>query len=94
MPDIAIDTVDTPKAATISEYQLHEGDTGSPEVQIALLTGRINHLNEHLKEHKKDHHSRRGLLKLVGRRKRLQAYLRNTDVERYRAVNARLGLRR
>ncbi len=82
------------KSATISEYELHEGDTGSPEVQIALLTERINHLNEHLKEHKKDHHSRRGLLKLVGRRKRLQAYLRNNDVERYRVINARLGLRR
>jgi small subunit ribosomal protein S15 len=82
------------KSATISEYKLHEGDTGSPEVQIALLTERINHLNEHLKEHKKDHHSRRGLLKLVGRRKRLQAYLRDNDVERYRAINARLGLRR
>ena len=94
MPDIPPDTVAAPKAATISEYQLHGGDTGSPEVQIALLTGRINHLNEHLKEHKKDHHSRRGLLKLVGRRKRLQAYLRDNDVERYRAVNARLGLRR
>ncbi|MDP8987569.1 MAG: 30S ribosomal protein S15 [Actinomycetota bacterium] len=82
------------KSATISEYELHQGDTGSPEVQIALLTERINHLNEHLKEHKKDHHSRRGLLKLVGRRKRLQAYLRNNDVERYRVINARLGLRR
>ncbi len=95
MPDTSPSDNTVPaKAATISEYQLHEGDTGSPEVQIALLTGRINHLNEHLKEHKKDHHSRRGLLKLVGRRKRLQAYLRNNDVERYRAVNARLGLRR
>ncbi len=82
------------KATTIGAHQLHEGDTGSPEVQIALLTERINHLNEHLKEHKKDHHSRRGLLKLVGRRKRLQAYLRTNDVDRYRAINARLGLRR
>ena len=82
------------KSATITEYKLHDADTGSPEVQIALLTERINHLNEHLKQHKKDHHSRRGLLKLVGRRKRLQAYLRNNDVERYRAINARLGLRR
>ncbi len=69
------------KAATISEHRLHESDTGSPEVQIALLTERINELNEHLKVHKKDHHSRRGLLKLVGQRKRLQAYLRNVDVE-------------
>ena len=82
------------KTATIEEHRTHETDTGSPEVQIALLTGRINELNEHLKMHKKDHHSRRGLLKLVGQRKRLQAYLRNNDVERYRAINAKLGLRR
>jgi small subunit ribosomal protein S15 len=82
------------KTATISEHRLHETDTGSAEVQIALLTARINELNEHLKVHKKDHHSRRGLLKLVGQRKRLQAYLRNVDVERYRAINAKLGLRR
>ena len=82
------------KAATISEHRLHETDTGSPEVQIALLTARINELNEHLKVHKKDHHSRRGLLKLVGHRRRLQTYLRNNDVERYRAINAKLGLRR
>lgn len=82
------------KSATISEHRTHETDTGSPEVQIALLTERINHLNEHLQVHKKDHHTRRGLLKLVGKRKRLQAYLRNNDIERYRAINARLGLRR
>ena len=82
------------KSATIAEYRLHEKDTGSPEVQIALLTQRINHLNEHLKVHKGDHHTRRGLLKLVGRRKRLQSYLRNNDVERYRENTARLGLRR
>ena len=82
------------KSAVIGDHRLHETDTGSPEVQIALLTARINELNEHLKVHKKDHHSRRGLLKLVGRRKRLQAYLRDNDVERYRAINARLGLRR
>jgi small subunit ribosomal protein S15 len=82
------------KQATISEHRLHETDTGSPEVQIALLTARINELNEHLKVHKKDHHSRRGLLKLVGHRRRLQTYLRNNDVERYRAINAKLGLRR
>jgi small subunit ribosomal protein S15 len=82
------------KAATISEHRLHETDTGSPEVQIALLTARINELNEHLKVHKKDHHSRRGLLKLVGHRRRLQTYLRENDVERYRAINAKLGLRR
>jgi small subunit ribosomal protein S15 len=82
------------KSATISEHRLHETDTGSPEVQIALLTARINELNEHLKLHKKDHHSRRGLLKLVGHRRRLQTYLRENDVERYRAINAKLGLRR
>jgi small subunit ribosomal protein S15 len=82
------------KSATITEHRLHETDTGSPEVQIALLTARINELNEHLKVHKKDHHSRRGLLKLVGHRRRLQTYLRNNDVERYRAINAKLGLRR
>jgi small subunit ribosomal protein S15 len=82
------------KTATISEHRLHETDTGSPEVQIALLTARINELNEHLKLHKKDHHSRRGLLKLVGHRRRLQTYLRDNDVERYRAINAKLGLRR
>jgi small subunit ribosomal protein S15 len=82
------------KTATIQEHRLHDSDTGSAEVQIALLTERINELNEHLKLHKKDHHSRRGLLQLVGRRRRLQAYLRSTDVERYRAINAKLGLRR
>lgn len=82
------------KSATISEHRLHEADTGSPEVQIALLTNRINELNDHLKLHPKDHHSRRGLLKLVGRRRRLQTYLRENDVERYRAINAKLGLRR
>ena len=80
--------------ATISEHRLHETDTGSPEVQVALLTGRINHLTEHLKMHKKDHHSRRGLLMLVGRRRRLLDYLRRNDVERYRALIAKLGLRR
>jgi small subunit ribosomal protein S15 len=81
-------------AATIAEHRLHETDTGSPEVQIALLTARINELNEHFKLHPKDHHSRRGLLKLVGQRRRLQTYLRKNDVERYRAINAKLGLRR
>src|SRR4029079_6886135 len=80
--------------ATITEHRLHETDTGSPEVQVALLTGRINHLTEHLKMHKKDHHSRRGLLMLVGRRRRLLDYLRRNDVERYRALIAKLGLRR
>ena len=82
------------KAATIGAHRTHESDTGSPEVQIALLTDRINELNEHLKLHVKDHHSRRGLLKLVGRRRRLQNYLRNNDVERLRGINAKLGLRR
>lgn len=80
--------------ATIAEHRLHETDTGSPEVQVALLTERINHLTEHLKVHKKDHHSRRGLLMLVGRRRRLLDYLRRNDVERYRALIAKLGLRR
>ena len=82
------------KSATISEYRTHETDTGSPEVQIALLTERINRLNEHLKVHKHDHHTNRGLLKMVGRRKRLQAYLRKVDIERLREINSRLGLRR
>ena len=81
-------------SATITEYRLHESDTGSTEVQVALLTARINHLTEHLKVHKKDHHSRRGLLMLVGRRRRLLDYLRRNDVERYRALIAKLGLRR
>jgi small subunit ribosomal protein S15 len=81
-------------AATIGEHRLHETDTGSPEVQVALLTERINHLTEHLKVHAKDHHSRRGLLVLVGRRRRLLDYLRRNDVERYRALIAKLGLRR
>jgi small subunit ribosomal protein S15 len=80
--------------ATISEHRLHEADTGSTEVQVALLTSRINHLTEHLKIHKKDHHSRRGLLMLVGRRRRLLDYLRANSVERYRALIAKLGLRR
>jgi small subunit ribosomal protein S15 len=79
---------------TISEHRLHETDTGSPEVQIAILTERINHLTEHLKVHSKDHHSRRGLLMMVGRRRRLLDYLRHNDVERYRALIAKLGLRR
>lgn len=82
------------KAALIAEHRLHETDTGSPEVQIALLTTRINQLNEHLSVHKKDHHTRRGLLKLVGRRRRLLDYVRRNDVERYRAIIAKHGLRR
>ena len=82
------------KAATIEKHRLHETDTGSPEVQVVILTERINHLTEHLKVHKKDHHSRRGLLMLVGRRRRLLDYLRRNDVDRYRALIAELGLRR
>ena len=82
------------KSATIADHRHHESDTGSPEVQIALLTDRINHLTEHFKTHKKDNHSRQGLLKLVGRRRRLLRYLRDNDVERYRALIAKLGLRR
>jgi small subunit ribosomal protein S15 len=82
------------RSATIAEHRLHETDTGSTEVQVALLTERIAHLTEHLKVHKKDHHSRRGLLMLVGRRRRLLDYLRDNDVERYRTLIARLGLRR
>ena len=82
------------KAATIQQHRLHESDTGSPEVQVAILTERITHLTEHLKIHKKDHHSRRGLLMLVGRRRRLLDYLRRNDVDRYRALIAELGLRR
>ncbi len=82
------------KAAIMQEHARHEGDTGSPEVQIALLTARINHLNEHLKEHKKDHHSRRGLLLMVGQRRGLLDYLKGTDIESYRALIAKLGLRK
>ena len=81
-------------AATAKAFDLAENDTGSPEVQIALLSARINHLTEHLRVHKKDHHSRRGLLMLVGRRRRLLDYVKENDVERYRAIIAHLGLRR
>ncbi len=84
----------TPKNDTIAKHRTHESDTGSPEVQIALLTERISHLTEHLKVHKKDHHSRRGLLMMVGRRRRMLDYVRNIDIERYRAIIARNGLRR
>ncbi len=87
-------TLGEKKAATIGKFRTHEKDTGSPEVQIALLTDRINHLTEHLKTHKKDHHSRRGLLKLVGQRRRLLDYLKNKDVERYRAIIDKLGIRK
>ena len=82
------------KQEIIATYGMHEGDTGSPEVQIALLTERINHLNEHLKMHKKDHHSRRGLLMLVGQRRSLLKYLIKVDIERYRAIIDKLGLRK
>ena len=83
------------KQAIIAEYATHEGDTGSPEVQVALLTERINHLNnEHLNFHKKDNHSRRGLLMMVGKRRSLLAYLKDQDIERYRALVAKLGLRK
>ena len=82
------------KATTIDQHKTHDTDTGSPEVQIALLTERIKHLTEHLKVHAKDHHSRRGLLMLVGRRRRMLDYVRKMDVERYRKIVADLGLRR
>ena len=82
------------KLAVIKEYATHEGDTGSPEVQVAILTSRITYLTEHLKEHKKDPHSRRGLLKLVGQRRNMLDYLRRKDIERYRSLIERLGLRK
>jgi small subunit ribosomal protein S15 len=82
------------KTAIIKEYAIHEGDTGSPEVQIAVLTKRINDLTEHLKIYKKDNHSRRGLLKMVGHRRNLLAYLANVDIERYRAIVKKLNLRK
>ena len=82
------------KLAVIKEYATHEGDTVSPEVQVAILTSRITYLTEHLKEHKKDHHSRRGLLKLVGQRRNMLDYLRRKDIERYRSLIERLGLRK
>lgn len=82
------------KSEIIGQYKLHETDTGSPEVQIAMLTERINHLNEHLKLNKKDHHSRHGLFKMVGQRRRLLNYLTKTDINRYRAIVEKLGLRK
>ncbi|MDR3649464.1 MAG: 30S ribosomal protein S15 [Acidimicrobiales bacterium] len=82
------------KSATIAEHRLHETDTGSPEVQIALLSERISLLTEHLKVHKGDHHTRRGLMKIIGRRRRLLDYVRDNDVERYRSIIGRLGIRR
>ena len=84
----------TPKQDTIAKYKVHETDTGSPEVQVALLTSRINHLTEHVKVHKKDHHTRRGLLMLVGQRRRLLNYLMKSDISRYRKLIESLGLRR
>ena len=82
------------KSELIDKFRTHESDTGSPEVQIALLSGRITYLNEHFKMHKKDHHSRRGLLKLVGQRRRLLNYLKNKDLERYKDVIEKLGIRK
>ncbi len=82
------------KDAIIKEYATHEGDTGSPEVQVALLSARIKELTEHFRTHKHDHHSRRGLMLLIGKRKRLLAYIASEDIERYRSLIARLGLRR
>ena len=82
------------KSKVIAEYATHEGDTGSPEVQIAILTKRINDLTEHLKTHKKDHHYRRGLLKMVGQRRNLLNYVMKKDIERYRSIIARLGIRK
>ena len=82
------------KTAIMEEYATHPGDTGSPEVQIAVLTKRINDLTEHLKTHKKDHHSRRGLLKMVGKRRNLLNYLIKVDIERYRSIIKRLGIRK
>jgi small subunit ribosomal protein S15 len=82
------------KQEIIVKYALHEGDTGSPEVQIAILTERINHLTDHLKAHKKDHHSRRGLLKMVGQRRGLLNYLQDRDIERYRSIIDKLNIRR
>ena len=82
------------KTAIIKEYAMHEGDTGSPEVQIAVLTKRINDLTDHLRTHNKDHHSRRGLLKMVGQRRNLLNYLMRVDIERYRTIIAKLGIRK
>ena len=82
------------KSEVIEQYKTHEKDTGSPEVQVAILTTRINHLTGHLQTHKKDHHSRRGLLMMVGQRRRLLNYLKNSDVKRYRSLIERLGIRR
>ncbi|OEF98654.1 30S ribosomal protein S15 [Desulfuribacillus alkaliarsenatis] len=82
------------KSQLIDNYKVHENDTGSPEVQIAILTEKINYLNDHLRTHKKDHHSRRGLLKMVGKRRNLLTYLKNKDINRYRSLIGSLGLRK
>ena len=92
--DLLMEGMNMEKQTVIGEHKLHDSDTGSPEVQIALLTARINHLTDHLKMHKKDHHSRRGLLMMVGRRRRLLDYVKNIDIERYRTIVAANGLRR
>lgn len=84
----------TKKQEIIGKFERHEGDTGSPEVQIALLTERINHLTDHLKEHQKDHHSRRGLLKMVGKRRGLLNYMMKNDIEKYRSLISELGIRK
>jgi small subunit ribosomal protein S15 len=89
-----LSTTKQQKSDLINQYRVHDGDTGSPEVQIALLSNRISYLTEHFKSHAKDHHSRRGLLKLVGRRRRLLDYLKKTDVERYRSIIDKLGIRK
>ena len=92
--DIAVVMTPEEKAKIIDEFKQHDGDTGSPEVQVALLTARIKYLTEHFKVHKKDYHSRTGLLKLVGKRRNLLKYLKNKDIERYRNLIKRLGLRK
>jgi small subunit ribosomal protein S15 len=89
-----LSTTKEQKSDLINQYRVHDADTGSPEVQIALLSNRITYLTEHFKTHAKDHHSRRGLLKLVGRRRRLLDYLKKTDVERYRSIIDKLGIRK
>jgi small subunit ribosomal protein S15 len=89
-----LSTTKQQKSDLINQYRVHDADTGSPEVQIALLSNRITYLTEHFKTHAKDHHSRRGLMKLVGRRRRLLDYLKNVDVERYRSIIDKLGIRK
>jgi small subunit ribosomal protein S15 len=89
-----LSTTKQEKTSIVNTYRVHDADTGSPEVQIALLSNRITYLTEHFKTHAKDHHSRRGLLKLVGRRRRLLDYLKKTDVERYRTIIDKLGIRK